>query len=625
MTKRIISLILCLSLLLSMFAMTTFATEGETPPETPIQGEKDFAIVGDWIWGETVAELGADEVVARSAEAGITDIYLLVKGVGGKLGYNNTQFPENITRENMDVLQETIDAAHAEGIRVHAWLVTDQDETYKANNPDAGMWHYKRARDNENITPYDEGYNAYMAAIATELASNYEIDGIHLDYIRYNHLCNGWSELDFANLEAMGANIENVKYLINKTFYADLLPEGESTDGQYIFNALRNGDPDAMLIAQYRRQNVVNLAKTIIEAAKAVNPELVFSAAFMPEGAVYEGTADKAFADLHYGQNYEDGAALYDYIVPMAYSDTYGYSPEDMAQIAQNIVAVGNKVVMGLQSGYPLTSGDLQGDIEAIRGLLPSEDVLGIAHFRHALFSYAKMYYDLEAGKIKVQAINTYASAGWRWVRFEAAEGVKFTGATLGQNFAPDAPIEIAEDGSWIKIGYADDAAEEVLPTLTWGKLELTFEGAPVDPDARIAYARIWINSNESRAYNAYAEGLPATVNFVDHDGTLIDSQYVAVGEAAVTPANPLRPGFRFMGWDKDCSAVTEDMTVTATYREIPHTQVVEGFDLVGEWVWGETVAELGADVIAERCAKNGITDIYMLTKGTGGLLGYNK
>ena len=165
-----------------------------------------------------------------------------MKGVGGTLGYNKTAFPENCSRENQDVLQEMIDAGHAVGIRIHAWLVTDQDETYKENNPESGMWHYKRARDNENITPYDEGYNAYMAAIATEIATNYEIDGIHLDYIRYNHLCNGWSEQDFANLEAMGANIEKVRYLIEKTFYG---VEGEEIDSQYIFNALRNGDPDA--------------------------------------------------------------------------------------------------------------------------------------------------------------------------------------------------------------------------------------------------------------------------------------------------------------------------------------------------------------------------------------------
>ena len=92
MTKRVLSLIICLSMLLSIFAMTVSATEPETPetPEVPTQAE--FGIVGEWIWGETVAELGADEIVARCAENGVTDIYLLTKGTGGLLGYNKTQF-----------------------------------------------------------------------------------------------------------------------------------------------------------------------------------------------------------------------------------------------------------------------------------------------------------------------------------------------------------------------------------------------------------------------------------------------------------------------------------------------------------------------------------------------------
>ena len=618
MTKRVLSLIICLSLLLSMIALPVSATnEPEAPVYVP---QEEFEIVGEWIWGETIATLGADVVVDRCAAMGVTDIYLLTKGTGGMLGYLKTQFTDILTREDQDVLQETIDAAHAAGIRVHAWLVSLNDENYKENNPESGLWHFVRERDNAFIAGYHEGYRAFMTAVATELATNYDIDGIHLDYIRYNHLCNGWSEEDFANLEAMGANIENVKYLIRKTFYANQLEEGDEVDDQYIFNAYRNGDPDALLIGQYRRNNVMDFGKAIVEAAKAANPDLIISGALMPEGGY-----DQAFADLHYGQNYEDAAELYDYIVPMAYSSNYGFGAEWMADIAKNSVEMGNKVVMGTQSYYPMTSAQLAADIEAVRALLPNEDVLGICHFRHSQFSYAKFAYDLNAGTIDFSGINTYDAGGWRWLRVEAAEGVKFTGATLGEGFTADAPIEIAEDGSYIKFGYADDAAEELLATLSEGKLSITFEGAPTDPNARIALARIWINSNESRAYNVYEDNTMFTVTFADYDGTVIAEEKVAYGEAATAPANPVRPGYRFMGWDTAFNNVTKSITTTATYRQIPQTQVVEGFEVVGEWVWGETVAELGADTIVDRCAKNGITDIYMLTKGTGGKLSYLK
>ena len=62
-------------------------------------------------------------------------------------------------------------------------------------------------------------------------------------------------------------------------------------------------------------------------------------------------------------------------------------------------------------------------------------------------------------------------------------------------------------------------------------------------------------------------------VTFVDCDGTVLSSVSVAPGEAATAPADPTREGYTFIGWDKDFSAVTDHMTVTAQYQ-INHYQV---------------------------------------------------
>ena len=56
-------------------------------------------------------------------------------------------------------------------------------------------------------------------------------------------------------------------------------------------------------------------------------------------------------------------------------------------------------------------------------------------------------------------------------------------------------------------------------------------------------------------------------VTFVDWDGTLLSSVKVTPGEAATAPADPTREGYTFIGWDKDFSAVTDHMTVTAQYQ----------------------------------------------------------
>ena len=56
-------------------------------------------------------------------------------------------------------------------------------------------------------------------------------------------------------------------------------------------------------------------------------------------------------------------------------------------------------------------------------------------------------------------------------------------------------------------------------------------------------------------------------VTFVDWDGTVLSSVKVTPDEAATAPADPTREGYTFIGWDKDFSAVTDHMTVTAQYQ----------------------------------------------------------
>ena len=57
------------------------------------------------------------------------------------------------------------------------------------------------------------------------------------------------------------------------------------------------------------------------------------------------------------------------------------------------------------------------------------------------------------------------------------------------------------------------------------------------------------------------------SVRFLDWNGTEIKVESVEYQSAATAPADPTREGYTFMGWDKDFSKVTEDMTITAQYQ----------------------------------------------------------
>lgn len=488
MFKKLLSALICPMILLPFCSSTVSASA--------TQKAKSETIVGKWIWGNTIADLGTDGaeiLMSRCASEGMTDVYLLIKGTGGKLGYLKTQYTDILTRNDRDVLQETIDAAHKRGIRVHAWICVVRDETYKSNHPDAGIYQYIRGRDNKFITPYNEGYREYIGNVARELAE-YDIDGLHLDYVRYNHNANGWSEEDFERLASMGANLDRVKELVETTWGYN----GRTEDPNYIFNAYKNNDPDAIIIAQYRKNNIKELAQHIISEARAVNQNLIFSAAIMPEGAY-----DSATSELHYGQSYDDAAKLYDYICPMAYSGTYGKTDDWVDTVAKNSINKGNRVVMGIQAFDDVTSAHIMAEVENIRELTKDptykDSMLGVVFFRSGTFEFAKATYDVENKIITVKLENTGSSA-YTKVRIEAKNGIKFTEAGIGDGINTNAKSTLSSSGS-----NATFSGTNLLGAGKSGYLYLKYEG-DIDPDKLPVLVRIYRLNTELRIYTTVCD-----------------------------------------------------------------------------------------------------------------------
>ena len=310
-------------------------------------------IFGVWMWPDSVSEKGADEVFDECAAMGVTDVYFLTKGLRGTVAFL-TPLATAMER-GRDLLLEAVEAAHARGIRLHAWLTSASDESYKSAHPESGVYHYKRKRDSDVISMTDGGYIEYMKAVISDLAGRYDIDGIHLDYIRYSHVTYGWSEEDYRDLAGRGADTEHLKSLIDKTYY------GQSPDGDAVFRAYRSGDKDALILAQKRRGDVSGFASALAEAARAERPEIELSAALMPEG----GGSDISYPDLHYGQNYADLSAIFDVLMPMAYSRDYGADEKWVGGITEGAVRCGKAVVTGVQAYEGGTVDSVKRDTKA--------------------------------------------------------------------------------------------------------------------------------------------------------------------------------------------------------------------------------------------------------------------
>ncbi|MBR5445555.1 MAG: family 10 glycosylhydrolase [Clostridia bacterium] len=313
-----------------------------------------MSVVGVWMWSRSIRLRGAEDVMSHCAAAGVTDVYFLVKGLLGLGAYRSQLVPAD---EERDLLAEALEAAGKWNIRLHAWFTTCCDEQYVSAHPESGRWHIRKGPDNQMVSLSDAGYQTYMEDVVREICRNYPLDGIHLDYIRYNHITSGWSEADLRAYRQEGADTDRLQEMLEKMYYRE-----EGRDGQLLFDACRAGDPDAAAFARARRKQVIGFASRLRDAVKAENSHLILTAALMPEGA-YD---DTVFADLHYGQNYADAVGLYDYVLPMAYTKSYDKDGAWLRMLAENCAGAGLRSVMGLQAFPEATGVSLRDDIAAL-------------------------------------------------------------------------------------------------------------------------------------------------------------------------------------------------------------------------------------------------------------------
>ncbi|MBO6060444.1 MAG: family 10 glycosylhydrolase, partial [Bacteroidaceae bacterium] len=88
-----------------------------------------------------------------------------------------------------DALQYAIDECHRRGMQLHAWVVTIPVGKWNATGCQRLRKKFpkliKKIGDEGYMNPEDGQTGSYLADICEEIVSRYDVDGIHLDYIRY--------------------------------------------------------------------------------------------------------------------------------------------------------------------------------------------------------------------------------------------------------------------------------------------------------------------------------------------------------------------------------------------------------------------------------------------------------
>ncbi len=278
-------------------------------------------------------------LVEEAYESGFNTLLVQVRGRGDALYVSDREPRAELLAGSppFDPLSTVIIEARARGMKTHAWVNTHivwgpvtrplSPQHLVNANPDwlavprdlgrelherdpSSPYYLQRLTEFAANTPSVEGLftspshpavQERVVAIWMDLASNYDLDGIHFDYIRYPS-----PQFDYSR-GALNRFRGWVRPRVSSRRYAEL--DAASWDDPY---AIADGLPD--LWNRFRRDQISVLVRRVYRAVKQIRPDLVVSAAVLP---------DHNYASKYRFQAWWTWLAdgFLDVAVPMAYTD----------------------------------------------------------------------------------------------------------------------------------------------------------------------------------------------------------------------------------------------------------------------------------------------------------------
>lgn len=272
-----------------------------TAQDPPLRDVRDPDVVrGVWV---TRWEFRSPESVAalmsRAAERGMTDVFFQVRGRADAF-YRSSLEPwgEELTGTlgrdpGWDPLETALVEAHARGLRLHAWINTFPMWSGRRPPPETRPRHIflqhpdwimsNRAGETQRLgnrfgyvsaSPGNPEVQAHIEAVVLDIVSRYAVDGVHFDYIR--------------------------------------LP-----DHDYSYDAVSRGrfltESRNETYMQWQAQELTGMLERISEAARAIRPDLILTAAIV-------NRYDRAVGIFAQDPVAWTGSGALDYVIAMAYT-----------------------------------------------------------------------------------------------------------------------------------------------------------------------------------------------------------------------------------------------------------------------------------------------------------------
>ena len=370
-----------------MLALAGAAPIAVTPPQA---AEEVRAL---WVTRATLTSPEAVSQMVRSAKAGGFNALLVQVRGRGDAYYRSTIEPRAIElsgRPDFDPLAVTIAQAHAAGIRVHGWVAVNlvssattlpsSREHIVYRNPEwlmvpralaselskvdtrspeyvGRLARWTRAHSDEveglYASPLHPAAAAHVAEVVKELVTRYELDGIHLDYVRFP-----------------GADYDYSRGALQQ-FKASVQPD-LTADERRLVTSREKLDPLAypsqfpIRWEAFRRSRLTALVMRVRTAVRAARPSAIVSAAVLPD------VREAYHSRLQDWRTWLD-QSLIDVLCPMAYTQDPRLFDEQVA-LAQDFAA-GRPVWAGI-GAYRMASKDTVRFITASRRLGASGIIL---------------------------------------------------------------------------------------------------------------------------------------------------------------------------------------------------------------------------------------------------------
>tara|TARA_B100000700_G_scaffold193225_1_gene212784 strand:- start:313 stop:1548 length:1236 start_codon:yes stop_codon:yes gene_type:complete len=292
-----------------------------------------------------------DELVNFASEKNINDLFVQVRGRGDAL-YSSQVIPRSqlLPSNDFDPLSYLLQKIKGKEIKVHAWvnvylfwsskrMPTDKKHLIYTNKDwidTTEEWpvdidkQLNNIKKNEGeglfLAPNHPKVNNYLVSVFKEILLNYEIDGLHLDYVRYQDVEFGRNPYAIAKFK------QDVGRDPNPWF---LEMERSNVASQRLIGNLKQWN-------NAKRKSITNLVKELRGLINDIDPDILLSAAVKPNLYV---------ARERFLQEWDVwlAAGYVDWVVPM------NYSPK-MSDFSQNISVINNtfpkkyrdKIIMGI-------------------------------------------------------------------------------------------------------------------------------------------------------------------------------------------------------------------------------------------------------------------------------------